>query len=208
MFTTYSLLALVAAASLSSALEIDTPTNWTSSSRQTITWTNQQGDPSTWSFELVNTVFNDAFAVGNNIDPSTSSFNFELGVVPVGAGYTLQAVNIGNISDVIAQTGSFSIGPAPASSTTSGTGTNSASGTSANSAATNTAPTTSTSTSAFGTTVSSGVAVSTGSKSAAASSSAPSSTGSFNGAAQLKFSSGAYAAALLATVAGAAAVAL
>jgi hypothetical protein len=91
----------------------------------------------TWSFELINVAFNNAFAIANNVDPASNSITLTLPVVPVGCvfllrmlsqkahidslcsdGYTLQAVNIGNISDVFATTGDFSVGAASTTSTT------------------------------------------------------------------------------------------
>lgn len=38
----------------------------------------------TWSFELINKVFNNAFAIANNINPSASQITLTLPVVPVG----------------------------------------------------------------------------------------------------------------------------
>ncbi|KJA28332.1 hypothetical protein HYPSUDRAFT_33684 [Hypholoma sublateritium FD-334 SS-4] len=119
MFFKLSLVALVAP--LVSGLVLQVPQNPTSGGTVTISWTNQQGDPSTWSFELTNESFNNAFAVANNVDPSLNSITITLPVVPIGDGYTLEAVNIGNISDVFASTGDFSIANGTSTSTSSAT---------------------------------------------------------------------------------------
>ncbi|KAF8971892.1 hypothetical protein BDZ97DRAFT_1901537 [Flammula alnicola] len=117
MFAKLSLLAL--AVPLVSALQLATPTNPTSGGQVTIHWTNQQGDPTSWSFELTNTAFNNEFAIANNVDPSASQLTLTLPIVPVGDGYTLQAVNIGNVSDIFAQTPDFAVGATTTSLTTS-----------------------------------------------------------------------------------------
>ncbi|KAF9476927.1 hypothetical protein BDN70DRAFT_896937 [Pholiota conissans] len=113
MFSKLSLLSLVLP--LVSGLVLEIPKNPTTGGSVTIHWTNEQGDPSTWSFELINTAFNDAFAIANNVDPSPSALTLTLPIIPVGDGYTLQAVNIGNISDVFASTGDFAVGAATTS---------------------------------------------------------------------------------------------
>ncbi|KAF8167222.1 hypothetical protein B0H34DRAFT_680889 [Crassisporium funariophilum] len=120
MFSKLTLLAFVAP--LVSALTLQIPENPTSGGSVTIKWNSAQGDPDTWTFELLNTVFNNAFAIANNVDPSTQQLTLTLPVVPVGDGYTLEAVDIGDINKVFASTGSFSIGP-NAGSTSSSTGT-------------------------------------------------------------------------------------
>ncbi len=38
----------------------------------------------TWSFELVNEVFHNAFAIANNVDPAPQQLSLTLPVVPVG----------------------------------------------------------------------------------------------------------------------------
>ncbi|KAF5312116.1 hypothetical protein D9619_002433 [Psilocybe cf. subviscida] len=127
MFTKLSLLAL-AAPLLVSALQLAIPENPTNSGTITIKWTNEPNDPDTWSFELINKVFNNAFAIANNINPSASQITLTLPVVPVGAGYTLQAVNIGNITDVFAETPEFSIGAATTTLSSSAASTTASSG--------------------------------------------------------------------------------
>jgi len=124
----YKLCTLTLVAPLASALVLQIPENPTSGGQINVKWTNEPNDPETWSFELINTAFNNAFAIANNVDPSASSLTLTLPVVPVGAGYTLEAVDIGDISKVYATTGSFSIG-----GTTSSTGSGSSSASSATS---------------------------------------------------------------------------
>ena len=99
-----SLLSLVLP--LVSGLVLEIPKNPTTGGSVTIHWTNEQGDPyvssllffqrsrrlikltcppsSTWSFELINTAFNDAFAIANNVDPSPSQLTLTLPIIPVG----------------------------------------------------------------------------------------------------------------------------
>jgi len=115
MLCKFSLLTVVAP--LVSGLVLQTPENPTSGGTVTIKWTNQQGDPDTWSFELVNPSFNNAFAIANNVDPASNSITLTLPIIPVGDGYTLEAVNIGNITDVFASTGDFAVGATTTSST-------------------------------------------------------------------------------------------
>jgi hypothetical protein len=82
MFSKLSLFALVAP--LVSALTIEAPTNPTSGGTVTINWTNAAGDPSTFSIELVNTVFHNSFAIANNVVPTSGTMTIELPIVPVG----------------------------------------------------------------------------------------------------------------------------
>lgn len=100
-----------------------------------------------FSLYLYNEEFNDSFAIANNVDPALGSITIQIPVVPVRFvkscsppcsqadnenrdGYTLRAVNVGNIEDVYSSTGSFSVGAAtqsipttPASTRTSSSGT-------------------------------------------------------------------------------------
>ncbi|CAA7264945.1 unnamed protein product [Cyclocybe aegerita] len=109
-------------AQLASALVLQIPENPTSGGSVTIRWTNEASDTfDTFSLELINTAFNNAFAIANNVNPSAGQITLTLPIVPVGSGYTLEAVNIGNINDVFASTGSFSIGASTASVTSTST---------------------------------------------------------------------------------------
>lgn len=108
---------------LASALTLQAPTDATSGGQITIKWASDAGDPDTWSFELFNTVFHDSFAIANNVDPAPQQLTLMLPVVPARDGYTLEAVNIGNISDIYATSPSFTVGPASSSSRSSGAST-------------------------------------------------------------------------------------
>jgi len=114
---------------LISALTLNVPTNLTSGGQATITWTSAPTDPATFTLELINTVFHNSFAISNNLVPSAGSVTIQLPIVPAGAGYTLEAVQIGNINNVYSTSGSFSIGATvtttSTSSTSSGTGSSS-----------------------------------------------------------------------------------
>ncbi|KAJ3517406.1 hypothetical protein NLJ89_g527 [Agrocybe chaxingu] len=96
------LIPLALLAQLASALVLQIPENPTSGGTVTIRWTNEASDTfDTFSLELINTAFNNAFAIANNVNPTENSITLTLPIVPVGAGYTLEAVNIGNINDVL-----------------------------------------------------------------------------------------------------------
>ncbi|KIP11768.1 hypothetical protein PHLGIDRAFT_33240 [Phlebiopsis gigantea 11061_1 CR5-6] len=171
------LCALAALLPFAASLTITTPTNLTSGGPATISWTTAAGDPSTWSFELVNTdVFHNSFAIANNVNPSLGSISMTLPSVPPGDGYTIEAVNITNINQIFATSGSFTVAPTVSSTSSSASSTlSSAADTALSGSSTLTvsgASGTSSSSSAFGTTLS-------GSSAASGSgSSSPSGTGS------------------------------
>ncbi|KAF9011431.1 hypothetical protein BDQ17DRAFT_882158 [Cyathus striatus] len=128
-----------------------------------------------FSLFLINEDFNDSFAIANNVDPSLQTITLTIPSVPVRDGYTLRATNPGNITDVFAETGSFSVGATTstssiASSTAasqSGSSTVSGSGSGTVSAsATSTRPVGSSS--SFGVTVSNSASTSGGSASSSA----------------------------------------
>ncbi|KAJ3482959.1 hypothetical protein NLI96_g6630 [Meripilus lineatus] len=157
-----------------SALSVSTPTNWTSGGPAIFTWTTTAGDTPVFSLELVNpTIFNQALALANNVDVSLQTISFTLPIVPATSGYTLQAVNVTNINQVFAESGSFSIGETVSSSIVSSSSASSLASGSASASAT--APPVSRSSSApFGSTVSGGASA-TGSNSVASGSSSSSS---------------------------------
>ncbi|KAH9478083.1 hypothetical protein JR316_0010321 [Psilocybe cubensis] len=139
MFSKLSLLTLVSP--LVSALTLNVPTGVTSGGHVTITWTTDSNDPSTFTLELNKEEFNKALAIANNVATSAGTLDVTLPPVPNGDGYTLQAVNITNINDVFATSGSFSIAAAPSSSKgASGTGAGSATKGSGSAGATGTSP--------------------------------------------------------------------
>ncbi|KAF8079329.1 hypothetical protein FPV67DRAFT_1776340 [Lyophyllum atratum] len=173
MFSKLSLLALVTP--LVAGLTLTISDKVTSGGQVTVSWTTGPGDPcvhtsfvltvrrltqhfslerrATFSLELKNEVFHNAFAIANNVIPESGSIDITLPIVPAGDGYTLEAVDIGNINNVYASTGGFAVQDISSSTvSTSGatTGTGSAtSGGSTVSVPPNTAPTT---TATFGTT--------------------------------------------------------
>jgi len=111
-----------------SAVQFEVPKNPATESTITIKWTTEASDPGTWSLELINDVFNRAYAIGNNLDPSLGSITITLPAVPPGDGYTLEAVNIGNINEVYGTSPTFTIGPAISASVSSPASTPSGSG--------------------------------------------------------------------------------
>ncbi|KAH8111860.1 hypothetical protein DFH11DRAFT_553244 [Phellopilus nigrolimitatus] len=152
MFFTKIAASLSLAVSLVSALSIQTPTNWTSGGPATISWTAVNGDTQTFSIELANTIFHNSFALANNVQTGALTLNLELPIVPVGDGYTLEFVNIGNISDIFTQTGDFSIGATVSSSAASSSTASGSASASGSVSGTSTVPANSASSSGFGTT--------------------------------------------------------
>ncbi|TEB18549.1 hypothetical protein FA13DRAFT_1803363 [Coprinellus micaceus] len=201
MFSKLALLALITP--LISALTLHIPAEVRSQQPVTITWdTAPPTRTPQFTLQLVNEAFNDQFAIRNNVDPNLGSVTITLPVVPVRGGYTLRAVNVGNINDVYSETGTFSVlelsttfTPSSTASTSSGTGTTS-------SRATTTGTTTSTvsrsTTSASSTTSQS----STTSATTTGTGTSPAATAlSGNNADSLKFNAGVAVAALAAGVA-------
>ncbi|EIW87410.1 hypothetical protein CONPUDRAFT_96820 [Coniophora puteana RWD-64-598 SS2] len=114
MFNKLAALALIAP--LASALTLNTPTtSVTNGAQVTITWTATTEDPSTFSLELVNTVFHNAYALVSTVQTASGSATFELPTVPVGSGYSFEAIKIGDINTVYSNTPQFDIGQATAS---------------------------------------------------------------------------------------------
>ncbi|KAJ6576939.1 hypothetical protein DFH09DRAFT_1450503 [Mycena vulgaris] len=125
MFTKICLtLALAVSAALS--LSVNAPSSVTSGGQTTITWNSTSSDP-TFSIELVHPSFNNAFAIANSVDPTTNTLTLTIPAVPAEDGYTLQFVNVSDINQVYATSGSFAIG-AEASSTASSSSNASATG--------------------------------------------------------------------------------
>ncbi|TFK56827.1 hypothetical protein OE88DRAFT_60676 [Heliocybe sulcata] len=79
-----------------SALTLNAPSGLSSGGPATITWTSESTDPP-FSIELVNTVFHNSFAIANNVNPTLNSMTIALPIVPVGDGYTLEAVNVTSV---------------------------------------------------------------------------------------------------------------
>jgi len=205
MFNKAALLAFVIP--LVAGLTLNVPEIPTSGGSVTIQWTTVAGDPTTFSLELLNPSFNNAFAIANNVPTSDGKITLNLPIVPVGPGYTLEAVDIGNINNVYATTGSFSIGATASTTSTTTTGTSTT--------ATSTSPITTlsaTTSSGLGTTASTTRTTSSGSSSGTTSGTVSSSPATTSNAAMapLKINSniGAVAAVLFSAIAGAAIVAL
>ncbi|KAL5519585.1 hypothetical protein ACEPAH_1268 [Sanghuangporus vaninii] len=154
-------LALIAP--LVSALTIETPTGLTSGGPATINWTAVQGDTQTFSIELINNAFNRQFALANNVETGSLTISLTLPIVPLSttADYTVQFVNIGNLTDVFAESAPFAISES-VSSATSSTASASASASVSASASASASLTSAVSTSAIGTTRSAASASSTG----------------------------------------------
>ncbi|KAH6911080.1 hypothetical protein BKA70DRAFT_1398720 [Coprinopsis sp. MPI-PUGE-AT-0042] len=111
MFAKLSAVALLAAP-LAAALTLNAPTEPTSSGEVTITWDFEPSDP-LFTIELTHPSFNDKLAIANNVDPAQGSVTFVLPAVPAQSGYTLEAVNVGDINEVYSTTGAFAIAPNP-----------------------------------------------------------------------------------------------
>ncbi|KAK0435015.1 hypothetical protein EV421DRAFT_1661638, partial [Armillaria borealis] len=81
----------------------------TSTGPITISWQTSSGDPTVFSIELINQSFNSQYAIANNVDSSIGSLSLTLPQIPAEDGYTIELVNISNINDIYAQTGTFSV---------------------------------------------------------------------------------------------------
>ncbi|KAI0803174.1 hypothetical protein BC629DRAFT_1492291 [Irpex lacteus] len=202
--------------SVANALTFSTPTDVHSASPVTITWTPSDGDPSNWSLFLVNTAFHNTFAIANPVNNSAGTLTVTLPAVPVEDGYTLEATQIGNISQVVASSGSFSIAAplSSSSSVASSTAASSASGSAAVSGSgTSAAATSLPSGSSAAISGSSGAPSPSGSTVLTSGSASGSATGSssdasasptnFNGAASVSSSMSSWVAAVFAMAAGA-----
>ncbi|KIK81717.1 hypothetical protein PAXRUDRAFT_832661 [Paxillus rubicundulus Ve08.2h10] len=104
------LTALALALPLVSALTLNTPIGVTTGGEVTITWTASTTDPTSFTLELVNTVFHNTFAIANTVQTSLGTITIQLPQVPVGDGYTLEAVANNNVNQIYAQSGDFSVG--------------------------------------------------------------------------------------------------
>ncbi|CAL1694358.1 unnamed protein product [Somion occarium] len=125
------------------------------SSQVVANWTTLSTDPTSFSLELNNPdLFHQALALGNNVDTSSGTLSFALGVVPASSGYTLQAVNVTNINQIFAESAPFSIlDPISTSSSASSTSSGLSSA-SSGTGSTRTVPAATTSSTPFGVTVS------------------------------------------------------
>ncbi|THU97154.1 hypothetical protein K435DRAFT_889908 [Dendrothele bispora CBS 962.96] len=116
------------------------PTDAVSTQQSTLTWTATDSD-TVFSIELTHPLLNDKIAIANNVNPGDQSITVTWPVLIGRDGYTVQAVNIGNITDVFATSSAFNIAAPPSvsqSSTASGAS-GASSGTASGSAASTTA---------------------------------------------------------------------
>ncbi|KAI0305055.1 hypothetical protein BC826DRAFT_979704 [Russula brevipes] len=112
-----------------SALQLTISQNATSGAPATVSWITASGDPPTFSLELLNEVFHNSFAIGNNIPSNAGQLTVTLPIVPAGDGYTLEAVQISDINQVVGTSSPFYIAPTnttSSSAASSGTATGSA----------------------------------------------------------------------------------
>ncbi|KAI0031241.1 hypothetical protein K488DRAFT_71545 [Vararia minispora EC-137] len=110
---------LAALIPLAAALTLNTPGSSQAGESITISWTSATGDPNAFTLELVNApVLLNAIAIANNVPTSQGSVSLTLPIVPSANDYTVQAVNVGNISDIFGQTSNFAIAAAPSAAST------------------------------------------------------------------------------------------
>ncbi|KAG2107026.1 uncharacterized protein F5147DRAFT_637111 [Suillus discolor] len=123
---------------LVSALTLNTPTAVSVGGLVNVTWEATTSDPSSFSLYMVNTIFHNTFAIGNNVQSSAGILTLTLPQVPIGDGYTLEATSNSNINTVYAQSGDFAVSAqssATLPSSTSTTSTSSSTGLSTGSTA-------------------------------------------------------------------------
>ncbi|KAF8838682.1 hypothetical protein BDN67DRAFT_971150 [Paxillus ammoniavirescens] len=154
MFAKLTALALALALPFVSAMTVDAPVGAITGSPVTLTWAGNGSDPSYFTFELSNPLFNYAYAIANNVATSEGSTSLTLPQVPVGGGYTLLATATDNINQIYGQSSQFSIGAPGTNTTTTATSTTSAAPGSPPS--TGTVPTVTTAPAPSGTTAASG----------------------------------------------------
>jgi len=183
---------LVTLIPFAAALTVDPLIRASSQAEVTVSWAvTSPDDPAVFTIELRNDAFNDHFAIANAVDASLLSLTLTLPVVPDATGYTIQLVDVGNIDNVYAESSTFSVGAVQTDSTT-GTDSSTSSGSSSSiTLSTSSRPTTTRPIATVPTTSASPTATGEGS--------------TFNGASPIRFS---MSGALLAAVAGVAAVAL
>ncbi|PBK92361.1 hypothetical protein ARMGADRAFT_1105122 [Armillaria gallica] len=148
MFSTYLTLTALPL-TLVHGLTISNPTETvTSTGPITISWQTSSGDPSVFSIELINQSFNSQYTIANNVDSSLGSLSLTLPrSLPSAHGYTIELMNISNINDIYAQTGTFSVSRRqrglPVKAVVSASGSGSASVTGSSTRASSTSPFTS-----------------------------------------------------------------
>ncbi|KAG1825280.1 hypothetical protein EV424DRAFT_1471751 [Suillus variegatus] len=176
---------------LVSALTLNTPTGVAVGGLVNVTWEATTSDPSSFSLYMVNTIFHNTFAIGNNVQSSAGIITLTLPQVPVGDGYTLEATSNSNINTVYAQSGDFAVSAMSSATlpSTSTTSTSSSTGTGLSTAST-VAPTT--------------TAPATTAQTSSSASASPSTINSSGAASLIKIGMGPAAVVLLSAAAGAA----
>ncbi|KIN99984.1 hypothetical protein M404DRAFT_777224 [Pisolithus tinctorius Marx 270] len=96
------ILAIALALPFVSALTLVAPTGATTGGSVTLTWQATSTDPAYFTFQLVNPVFHDTFAIANNVQTSLGTLTLQLPQVPVDTNYQLEAINPSNVNDVYA----------------------------------------------------------------------------------------------------------
>ncbi|GJE89032.1 GPI anchored serine-threonine rich family protein [Phanerochaete sordida] len=99
---------------------------WVQNTSNVITWSFSAGDPSPVNIVVVNSdnaTLNGPFSIMNEVDLSNSSFTVTNVTLIVGGNYQVEFVSPLNVSQVLAQSQTFSVmppgtAPAPTSSTT------------------------------------------------------------------------------------------
>ncbi|KAF9062732.1 hypothetical protein BDP27DRAFT_1336250 [Rhodocollybia butyracea] len=178
------------------------PANVTSGLVTVISWSATSTD-SSFTLELFHPSFNNALALANNVDPSLGNITVEMPIVPADSGYTLEAVNIGNISDIFSTSPSFSIAQTPSTSVTATLSTTFTDSATTSGGAATTTPTSPGSTSSPGTGSTGSGSSSNTATSASTSASSGSFNGSGNGAMSIKSGNVGSFVAILAAIAGA-----
>jgi hypothetical protein len=111
LFRIASAFALAALPLARAAYTVDTPQVWYGNVSNVVSWNSLTTDPPLFSVELVHpqNIVGDDYAIANNVDANLLSILVPLPRVTPGPGYTLHLVNPGNISDIYASSGQFTI---------------------------------------------------------------------------------------------------
>ncbi|KAF8551098.1 hypothetical protein OG21DRAFT_328578 [Imleria badia] len=108
---------LALALPLVSAFTFGSTSGWTAGATVTITWTASTTDPTTFSIELANPSYHNSYAIASDVPTANGQITITLPQVLPGDGYSLQAVSISNVNDIIYQSpGTFVIGATSSSS--------------------------------------------------------------------------------------------
>ncbi|KAG1742674.1 uncharacterized protein EDB91DRAFT_1247486 [Suillus paluster] len=96
MFARLATLATLALPLVSATLTLNTPTD-------------AKSDPARFNMEMVNGNYNSQSDLANNVQTSEGIITVTLPVMPAGDGYTIDAVDTGNINSVYATTGDLKV---------------------------------------------------------------------------------------------------